>query len=63
MTKKHFSAIARIIADSRDVYPDALYSRDEAVDIVLDEVVDKLSTYFKAENPRFDAERFKKACE
>jgi hypothetical protein len=55
MTKQHFEAIARILSDHIPVQGDA-------VDITYADTVTDLADYFKAENPRFDVDRFKEAC-
>lgn len=53
MTKKHFEAIATILFEVHDDYP-----HDGAVDAMAS----RLADYFKAENPRFDRDKFLTAC-
>lgn len=61
-TRKHYEETARIIREHRtDV------ANVDAVgglpDLMLSRVARDLSAMFAADNPRFDAERFAKACE
>lgn len=52
LSKKHFAAIASILADVKEeIYPQ-----------VYEDLVDGLATYFKSENELFDIARFEKAC-
>ena len=63
MTKKHYEAIAKIFAarassvppaDAHPFYLGAEESREA--------IANDLATLFASENPRFDKERFLKAC-
>lgn len=56
MTKKHFEAIARIIREVKQGV-----ETQGGVDAVND-ITEKLSTFFKQDNPRFDKNRFEEAC-
>lgn len=55
MTRTDFEAIARILKDHIPV-------QGEAVDITYADTVTDLASYFKEANPRFDEDRFRKAC-
>ena len=55
MTRKHYKAIADIIAQSKE-------NAGEATTVVLAVLTIKLSHFFVQENPRFDKVRFMKAC-
>lgn len=64
MTKKHFEAIAKIIAKERKQYEernhdDVLY--DPEMD-ALDRLTGKLADYFETVNPNFDPELFINRC-
>lgn len=53
MNRKHYVAIARMIDEINT------FSCGYDIKFVL---IDKLVAYFKEENERFDAERFRAAC-
>lgn len=55
MTKKHFEAIAAIIALSR-----AKDCEREVPEIKM--LAHRLATYFSSQNPRFDCHKFMTAC-
>lgn len=52
MTKKHFQAIAKILHDAQR-------TGDKAT---VENITRALIEMFRAENPRFDVDRFLKAC-
>jgi len=54
MTKKDYVMIARIINFATDAEHEALVSKDS--------LVDQLVVSLTEDNPRFDAERFRRAC-
>ena len=56
MTKKHYEAIAKII----NAYDQAKLQAETR--LLLHSIEQDLATYFKAENPRFDPQRFLIAC-
>jgi hypothetical protein len=56
MTRKDYRAIAERLARSADKY-----QFDEGRNIVA-EVVEDLVEVFGEDNPRFDADKFRKAC-
>ena len=59
LSKKHYTAIAEIVYGltvNRPAYP-----RDPI--IYRADLVKHLAAYFFEDNPRFDVERFKAACE
>ena len=58
LTKKHFTAIAEIINFKVNLHK---YNKPNKV-LVLSELVEDLSRYFKTENPLFNEEKFKKEC-
>lgn len=55
MTKKDFELIASALCESRKLTP--LYER-----YALDIVVDKLTQALASKNPRFNKDKFLKAC-
>ena len=55
MTKKHFKAVANIIARATIV--------QERTKLDKDYVVEQLGNYFANNNPRFDRNKFYTACE
>jgi len=54
LTKKDFKAVAIIIERS--------FSGDTSTEYELPVLVEHLADYFATQNPRFDRERFMKAC-
>lgn len=67
-TKKHYEETARIINDARNIR--ALVTKHEAEEEYVNgyraaalHISLRLSRMFSADNPRFDAERFARACE
>lgn len=60
MTKKHFTAIAKIIKDNSTTIEKA----DGTIMHVLpySDTINALSDYFESENPQFDHDRFMEAC-
>lgn len=59
MTRKHFEAMAALIRAEQEqpMYEDLSVCREAIRDVAL-----RLSSQFNLENPRFDRERFMKAC-
>lgn len=55
MTRKHFEAIAALLAEVRKDYP-------AQGAIIPDAVSSRLADYFEKENPRFDRAKFLTAC-
>lgn len=53
MTKKYYHEIAKIISAHTSKSGDVVHKR---------RLVEELSAFFKADNPRFDMERFSDAC-
>jgi hypothetical protein len=51
MSKKDYEAVARILSDSRAIS-----------DAALPYLAEKFADWFADDNPRFDRERFLKAC-
>lgn len=51
MSKKHYEAIARILADARDAGTDEAFHTVSAITVQLAKV-------FEEDNPRFDSQRF-----
>ena len=61
MTKKHYEAIAAIIASTRNnatLYPSNGHARGETLEVTAS----RLADYFTTDNPRFDRARFLQAC-
>lgn len=59
MTRKHFEAIAAIIATR---VPFADPKHEEWAAAAVAELAENLAGYFATENPNFDRHRFLKAC-
>ena len=58
-SKRHYEVVARLIAQAfKDFDNDALHSNSALVAMKK-----RCMDIFTADNPRFDAERFNKACE
>ena len=55
MTRKHFEAMARIIAEAKNHAEDPEYTRQY--------IRDQLAIMAQLENERFDVDRFMKACQ
>lgn len=53
MTAKHFAALADVISEERANFP-----TDLSVQNALDNVTFGMAKVFKADNPRFDRDRF-----
>ena len=60
MTRKHFEAIARIIATNKVETPAAGF--DEGFDAGVSVVASDLADYLATQNPNFDRQRFLTAC-
>jgi hypothetical protein len=58
MTRKHFEAIAKAFSSTLSEKPDFTVEEHET----LEALAGKLSDVFASDNPRFDKERFLKAC-
>ena len=61
MARKHFIAIAALLADANLAVVDE-HGNPQAADIVMCDLTHALADYFQSENPNFDRERFIKAC-
>lgn len=61
MTRKHFEAIAAIIAN-RKGWPDSTIQFDQGYETALDHIEDDLADYFETVNPNFNRDKFLKAC-
>ena len=57
MTRKDFERIAKIINDQAKDVTTGISDR-----VLLNELANKFADNFKAENPRFDRDRFMRAC-
>jgi len=55
MSKKDYEAIAKIIRETTSLRNSEYFIKSSLVDI--------LGLHFKFDNPRFDREKFKNACE
>jgi hypothetical protein len=62
MTRKDFVLIAAALKDSRPVSPMWPASAREAANEVIDRASVRFCNELAATNPRFDRERFLKAC-
>lgn len=60
-SKRHYEQVAAVIQYRRHLYEDCI-SAPRARDAVK-EIQGDLCKLFAQDNPRFDAERFNKACE
>lgn len=60
MTRKDYELIAKAISDNRCRY--ATSDHDDGQNYVLDELTETLCRDFSEENPRFDSNKFRKAC-
>ena len=60
LTKKDFKAVAGIIKASIDVT--IIYSTTEPNTTIKGNIAIDLADYFATQNPRFDRNRFMKAC-
>jgi len=61
MSKKDFEAVARAI--NSVFQPAAKTVEARAVRLTIDTIVERLCEDFSKSNPRFDAEKFRKACD
>jgi len=59
MTKKHYEAIAVILAKYQSA---PLYELDYSDYRTAEHIANELSDYFATENPKFDRARFLQAC-
>jgi hypothetical protein len=59
-TRQHYTAIAKMIKETTDVYEHPHLVHFEAMDTEV--FVNRLIEYFSNDNPRFDAKRFLVAC-
>lgn len=62
MTRRDFELIARAIADTR-VEQAALPRAGRIANRTLDRAAQRLAADFAVENPRFDRDRFLRACD
>ena len=51
-TRKHYKVFAEIIESNRG----------DGVEYTLDQIASELADYFEQDNPRFDRDKFIKAC-
>ena len=59
-SKRHYEDMAAMIRDLRPDMGFDLYTRGERA--AYDAIANRLIELFKADNPRFDADRFEEAC-
>lgn len=63
-SKRHYEALARLIRQTDKHLRPSSANPDVAMwDHCMDSLKESMVSEFKADNPRFDAERFNKACE
>lgn len=63
MTAKHFKDIAKIIRKPvQEIDNEFSYENQELPRVILIQLACDLADYFKGENPRFDKDKFMKAC-
>ena len=62
MTNKHYKAIAEILNKKFSEMDNSLCNGTQDVVPIQEEIVKELATFLKTDNPRFNLERFKKAC-
>ena len=58
LSKKYYEEIAESLCDAHSIIPKRM---GEDCHLVLDQLTNALAQNFKADNPRFDKERFLKA--
>ena len=58
MSKKYYIAFAQAILDQRGRHEYSVLTVDKLLDIL----VEKLIPIFEADNPQFDADKFRGAC-
>lgn len=61
-SKRHYEVVAKAIRDVQTSTGNDIRNHDHTA-VVLDTLRYKLVCIFHSDNPRFDAERFNKACE
>lgn len=61
MTKKHFEAIAALLANANLAVVDEA-GNPQAADIVMRDLCDAMADYFASENPNFSYQIFLTAC-
>jgi len=61
LTKQHFKEIAKVLNESRS-FPIEIRETNKPIKTNIDLLIDKLSNYFKTQNPLFNKNRFKEAC-
>ena len=61
LKKQHLNKIAEIIKESRK-FPIEIRETNKPIITNIDLIIDKLSNYFKTQNPLFNENHFKKAC-
>jgi rRNA maturation endonuclease Nob1 len=62
VSKMHFEMVARVLRERREFLTDDLNIAESAQRAELNLVALAFASEFKRENPRFDRERFLKAC-
>lgn len=62
MTRKHFEALAKLIANAERKLMRGDLIHDAAVTQTLDIIATDLADFCAAQNPRFDRARFLSAC-
>jgi hypothetical protein len=66
MTKQDYIKLAKLIKENSTTdieYNGCIVYRTKIVYIRKDNLLDNFCTYLKSNNPRFDEETFRKACE
>ena len=62
-SKRHYEDVAKIIR--KQAHPDAVYTYDDVKmgqQMMVETMVNEFVNLFKADNPRFDVDRFTTAC-
>ena len=62
MSRKHFEAVARILASNADPYENGEDGYDVGRRHARDDTAHDLADYLATENPHFDRQRFLKAA-
>lgn len=63
MTKKDYQKAAEIVCKTRQTFNQNAMSDEFSASDVCDFITDAFVDFFRGDNPRFDEEKFRKACQ